>query len=108
VELTKTTRDGGYDVLAIGANPMNLDLRIVIECKRYSADRPVGISVVRELWGVLSDPANRFDRGIVATSSRLSRDARQALTTRFWHLQEMDHAAIIFKQDRTGIWIPNL
>jgi len=110
VQLTKSTRDGGYDIIAIGANPIDQDLRIIVECKRYRPDRPVSISIVRELWGVLTDPANQFDRGIVATTSCLSRDAREAIRTSYWRLREMDSDALMsyagFEKNSDGLWIP--
>jgi restriction endonuclease Mrr len=95
VTLTQATRDGGYDVIAIRKNPLGLDLRIIIECKRNRPDRPVELSVARALWGVITDPANRFDRGIIATTSRLSRDARHAMDNSLWRLGILEHEQIM-------------
>jgi len=109
VELTKQTHDGGYDILAVNRNPLGLDLRLIIECKRNRPDRPVGLSVVRQLWGVVNDPTNHFDRGILATTSRLSRDAEHMIENSFWRLKAMDHDAIMaaagFKFSK-GLWHP--
>jgi restriction endonuclease Mrr len=108
VTLTQATRDGGYDVIAVGRNPMGLDLRIIIECKRNRPDRPVELSVARALWGVICDPANRFDRGIIATTSTLSRDAKRAIATSLWRLKALEHEKIInfagFEREG-GLWI---
>ena len=51
LSVTKRTRDGGIDLDGRGwglGQP-----RVVVQCKRYSD--PVGVSVVRELYGVVSD-----------------------------------------------------
>jgi hypothetical protein len=110
VELTKATRDGGYDIIAIRENPIDQELRMLIECKRYAPNKPVGISVIRELWGVILDPANEFHCGMVATSSRLSLDAKNVLSTTHWRLSELDHNAIMkfagFRKDANGLWLP--
>lgn len=95
VKLTQTTRDGGYDVIAIGRNPLGINLRIIIECKRNHPDRPVELSVARALWGVLTDPANRFDRGIIATTSRVSRDAKRLIESSLWRLGVLEHEQIM-------------
>jgi len=49
VELTKKTRDGGRDIIAIGRSRVKED-KYLIECKHW--EEKVGISVVRELLGV--------------------------------------------------------
>jgi restriction system protein len=109
VELTQTTRDGGYDVIAIGRNPLGLDLRIIVECKRNRPDRPVELSVARALWGVLTDPANQFDRGIIATTSRVSRDTKRLIESSLWRLGILEHEQIMNFAgfEREGqLWVP--
>lgn len=108
VTLTKQTKDGGYDVVAVKQEALGTDLRIIIECKRNRPDRPVGISVVRELWGVITNPKTHYDRGVIATTSRLTSDARLELKTSYWRLQELDHEAIMaaagFLKRTDGLW----
>ncbi len=73
VELTKQTRDGGRDIIALhDTNGLGIN-RYLIECKRNRGDRPVGVGVVRELcYSVQKEGANK---GIIFTSSYFTRDA---------------------------------
>src|SRR6266511_2639144 len=52
VSLTPATKDGGHDILAVARTPGDVEVRVIVECKRYRQDRAVGIAVVRELLGV--------------------------------------------------------
>ena len=47
----------------------------LVECKRYCPDRPVGVSLVRSLLGVVK--AKRVTQGLLVTTSRFTRDARE-------------------------------
>lgn len=74
VTLTKQTRDGGYDILgrlATGPAP----LLFLAECKRYAEGNPVGVEVVRSLYGVTE--IQRVNFGMIITSSSFTRDARE-------------------------------
>jgi HJR/Mrr/RecB family endonuclease len=73
VELTGQTRDGGKDLIIVNTSELG-NLLIYGECKRYSPDHPVGVSVVSDLVGrVMTD---RATAGIVITSSYFSPDAK--------------------------------
>ena len=50
VELTKRTRDGGKDVIAI--KRAEVDVRFLISCKRPDPGNPVRVGAVRELHSV--------------------------------------------------------
>lgn len=66
VTLTPRTRDGGKDILV--ATPTALgDLLYLVECKKYGPKNPVGVSLVRELYGVVE--RERATAGILVTSS---------------------------------------
>lgn len=74
VELTKQTRDNGYDILAIlhlgyGHTP----LKFLVECKRYSQHRGVGIEIVRSFKEVID--TEKANRGIIVTSSYFTSEA---------------------------------
>ena len=72
VQITPQTRDGGKDLLI--ATPTELgDLIYLVECKKYSEKNPVGVSIVRELYGVLE--AERATAGLIVTTSTFSNDA---------------------------------
>ncbi|MCP4677318.1 MAG: restriction endonuclease [Deltaproteobacteria bacterium] len=110
VELTKASHDGGIDVIAIGENPIDQDLRIFVQCKRLRFGKPVRVSLVREMWGVISNPTHQFDRGIIATSSFLTRDALAEMESCYWRLGKQDHDDIMgfagFRRSQEGVWLP--
>lgn len=66
VELTPTTRDGGKDILAQMTTPHG-KLLCLVEAKKYRADRPVGVELVRQLYGTLID-ADATSAMLVTTS----------------------------------------
>lgn len=72
VKLTPSTRDGGRDLMAFHDTPVG-KLLYLVECKRYSAGRPVGVTVVRQLFGVVSQV--RATAGLIVTTSRFTKDA---------------------------------
>lgn len=74
VKLTPRTRDGGKDIYAV-ENSRYGDILYVIECKRYARDRPVGVEIVRALYGVTE--AERATMGLVATTSYFTDPARE-------------------------------
>jgi Restriction endonuclease len=80
VELTKQTRDGGYDILAVRADPARLTIRLMVECKLYDLIRPVGLAMVDRLMGVVS--REYADRGLLVTNSRFSSVAWQRWESR--------------------------
>jgi restriction system protein len=71
VELTKRTRDGGYDLIAIGVQA-GFPLKFLVECKRYRTQK-IGIEIVRNLMYVVDQ--EQANKGIIATTSFFSRDA---------------------------------
>ena len=86
VTLTAATRDGGADLLVVDNRSIGSFL-YVVECKKYRPDRPVGVGVVRQLFGVVQ--ATRATAGILATTSqftgpalRLQRDLQYQLALR--------------------------
>ncbi len=75
VELTPITRDGGYDIFAIKNNTIIGTETYLVECKRYSERRSVGIEIVRSLMGVVQ--INNATKGIISTTTHFSRDAKE-------------------------------
>jgi len=72
VATTASTRDGGKDIIVRCSTALG-DQVYYVECKRYAPDRPVGVSLVRELYGVVQ--SERVTGGILATTSYFSSDA---------------------------------
>jgi len=71
-QLTQQTRDGGVDILA--QKTLHGDsVLYLVECKRYAKRNPVGVGVVRALYGVVEDV--RATKGLIVTTSRFTADA---------------------------------
>lgn len=66
--VTRKSNDFGVDGFARGADGL-----IVIQCKRYAPDNPVGAPAVREFKGVIEE--NGAARGYLVTTSRFTADA---------------------------------
>src|ERR1700689_2663814 len=63
VELTAESRDGGYDISAV--RRAETDVRLLIECKRYTPPNKVGRPILQRLGGVLNDHAIQATKGIL-------------------------------------------
>jgi restriction endonuclease len=71
--LTPPSGDGGFDIRAV-RNEAGISICYLLEAKRYSPDQPVGVEVVRHLFGVVE--RERASHGIVVTTSRFTHGAR--------------------------------
>jgi len=65
----------------------------LIECKRYDPKNKVGVSIVRELYGVKNH--EKATKGILATTSYLSDEAQEFIDDHFWELEARDHRGVI-------------
>lgn len=84
VELTARTRDGGRDIVAI--DHRIVEVKYLIECKRYVDTKSVGVAAVRQLHGVVQD--EQATKGILATTARrFTRDASEFLARERWVLE---------------------
>ena len=72
VSLTPATRDGGIDLYAVTRDDLGSHL-YVVECKRYAANRKVGVEAVRGLYAMAE--VKHATKGILVTTSYFSRDA---------------------------------
>jgi restriction system protein len=114
VELTPETRDGGRDILAVFRVPHGKILTIV-ECKRYSPERTVGIEIIeRFLWVI--ENKDRASCGLVATTSYFSPEARATEKQYQWKLTLKDFDGLKewigqygtwVRRPEVGLWLPN-
>ena len=82
VQLTKRTRDGGYDIIALRKDlKSGVMTSLLIECKRWSANRKIGVEVVRALYGIQTD--ERFSNVMLATTSFFTVEARKYKKSRY-------------------------
>lgn len=92
VQLTKKTRDGGYDIIAI-QDLGGFRNKYLVECKRNSKDRPVGINIVRSFMDVIT--TNNVNKGIICTTSYFSPECYKRQNEAFYLLELKDKAHII-------------
>ncbi|RDC65033.1 restriction endonuclease [Adhaeribacter pallidiroseus] len=95
VELTKQTRDGGYDILAIqeiGGYP----IKFLVECKRYAAKNPVEIDIVRSFMDVIKE--EQANAGIIVTTSYFTSGV---------HNRQNKHPYLLHLNDRVDVldWV---
>jgi HJR/Mrr/RecB family endonuclease len=74
VELTAATREGGYDLIALRRLGL-VQLKLLVEAKRYRPDRPVGVSIVRSLYATRQ--MTNASQVVIATSSHVSAEAKR-------------------------------
>ncbi|MEX2396217.1 MAG: restriction endonuclease [Balneolales bacterium] len=76
VDLTKRTRDGGKDIVAIHTDTMGIENKYFIECKYYSDDNKISVDIVRSLYGV-KNTRDGPNKAILVTTSTYTPDARK-------------------------------
>jgi hypothetical protein len=92
VELTKQTRDGGRDIIAVFEH-LNIRSKYLIECKRYSPDNKVTLSIVQRLFGIkIAESANK---AILATTSSYTKPAQAFAANHIWDLDLKSYNDII-------------
>jgi hypothetical protein len=69
-QLTQRTSDGGIDVIAHRQEPL-LRGKYVVQCKKWT--NPVGVNVVRDLYGAMTH--ERASKGIIITTSSFTQGA---------------------------------
>lgn len=104
VELTSETRDGGYDIIAVSRRPLNL--RFLIECKRYGRHHKVDVGIVRALHGVAIH--EKSTKAIIVTTSWFTKPAQELLNQHRWLLEGRDFDGLmdwlaIFRQTRFSL-----
>jgi hypothetical protein len=72
VTLTSQTRDGGFDMFAVTDTALGRHMYLV-ECKHYKRENPVGVSLVRNLYGVME--AERATKALLVTTSYFTKGA---------------------------------
>jgi len=90
-EVTARTRDGGRDIIAI--RRAEVDVKYLIECKRPDPGGYVSVNAVRELLGVKQD--ERATKGILATTARLSHDAKLFVERNWWELESREYDDLV-------------
>lgn len=92
VELTQATRDGGKDILAYMDTEIG-KLLCLVEAKQHNKNRPVGVSLVRTLFGTLVD--HQATSGMLVTTSRFSKDANTFQERHKYQLSLKDYNDVV-------------
>jgi len=74
VEITQATRDGGVDIYAYVRSQVASFLMLV-ECKKWAPERPIGIDVVQRLYGI--QQGTSANKSMVVTTSYFTRPAQE-------------------------------
>ncbi|GIW24033.1 restriction endonuclease [Meiothermus sp.] len=95
-KLTRTSRDGGVDVVAFDVRPV-IGGKVVIQAKRYK--NTVGVSAVRDLYGtMLNEGANK---GILVTTSGYGTDAYEFAKDK--PIELIDGGGLLYLLDQIGV-----
>lgn len=73
-QLTKATRDGEKDIIAIKYN-RGKPIVFYVECKQYGRHRTVDVNIVRSLYGV--QMSNQINKSVLVTTAHFSRDDKE-------------------------------
>jgi HJR/Mrr/RecB family endonuclease len=90
VTRTPSSRDGGVDLMAVRIDSLQIETKLMIQCKNHNA--PVGVAVVRELRGVIPDRSPGLVP-VVACPNGFSADAHDFASrngVRLWGLKELE------------------
>lgn len=78
VDLTKRTRDGGKDIIAIHTDSLGIKNKYFIECKCYAESNKIGVDIVRSLYGVKNTKEGP-NKAILVTTSTFTSGAKKFL-----------------------------
>jgi restriction system protein len=92
VELTKATRDGGRDILA-RMHTKAFKFLCLIEAKKHSKDRPVGVQLVRNLYGTFCD--EQANSAMLVTTSYFTQEAKRFSERHEYHLSLRDYTDVV-------------
>ena len=82
----------GVDIFALRKDDFGSFLTIV-ECKKYARNRPVGVGIVRSMYGVLN--VENASHGVIATTSTFTAGAKMMARQYQYQLSLKDHADIM-------------
>lgn len=74
IELTGRGADGGVDIIATQKSGIGESL-LIVDCKRYGPRKPVGVGIVRSLYGIAEQM--RASLAMLATTSFFTAPARE-------------------------------
>ena len=97
VNLTKQSREGGFDIFAISTDKADIKTAWIIECKNYKKEHKVGVEQVRQLDYIKT--TLNIPNAILATTSSFSTGALQIANSRY-DITLIDSSDIIQRVNR--------
>ena len=85
------TKDGGADIIAARNVEPGVPIEMLVQCKRNSRSRRVGVEVVREVWSAKWEKGSH--QAMIATTSSFTKGARTR--ARLWNMDLRDYDAIL-------------
>ena len=92
VTVTPPANDGGVDLRAVRAEHWAGPELVLVQAKRFSPGREVGIESVKALWTDVNEES--ATRGVVATTSVLAKGARTFCEARHYRLTAADRTTV--------------
>jgi pyrimidine deaminase RibD-like protein len=92
VSVGKGSKDGGVDVSAYIKHPLGVE-RVIVQCKRHAPDHKVGEPVIKQL--LADTDIHHAARGLMVTTSYLTRGARLLVDTFRYRLSALDHSELL-------------
>lgn len=93
--LTPATRDGGRDIIVRAETAVGKQL-FYVECKHYSFDNPVNVTIARAFYGTVEQA--RATAGLIVTTSRFTEDA-------MLFCKPIEHRMSLRDYDQLAAWI---
>jgi len=95
VQLTKRTRDNGFDIIAI-YNSL-IQQKLLIECKRKrDPNAKIPVSVVRAVLGAFELSGEGANKIVLVTTNRYTDDAKEAISrSSIWRIDLKDYNDVI-------------
>lgn len=103
IQLSSTTRDGGVDIVVLAGQDRQAS-PVLVQCKRHSSNRRVGVEAVRSLAGAMA--LQKAKRGVIVTTTGFTASAAEAAqrlsdySRDRWTLELVDY-------DRLLSWLRN-
>jgi HJR/Mrr/RecB family endonuclease len=92
VQVTRPSKDGGFDIIAKAATEFGQHLYLV-ECKHYTKTHKVGVSIIRALYGVVEH--ENATKGIIVTTSDFTKGAKEFENIHKNRLDLKNHNAVM-------------
>lgn len=92
VNLTPSTKDGGYDIFAISKDISGVQTSWIIECKKYKPELKVGVDIARALYAVKGE--HRVANAMLATTSHFTAGVHAFKSSRY-DFELRDYEAIL-------------